>query len=185
MRISRILLFFLLCFISFKSFSQRVDSKVSSIDSLIGYIQTNEDNRSLYETIFTDGLVTKKTLGLFKSRKGSGGYSEQYTIQDSLLVKLWTGKRIFLNQQQTVSHNTMEYYIFENENLCYYKEKKFYEEKNGVDSLLYEITYYIDNENVLLFDSKGSFEKESTDYLTQILKTASKKIKYKNALIKW
>ena len=152
---------------------------------MIEYIQANEYNRSLYETIFTDGLVKKKTLGLFKSRKGSGGYSEQYTIQDSLLVKLWTGKRIFLNHQETVSHNTMKYYIFENENLCYYKEEKFYEEKNDVDSLLYEITYYIDNENILQFDSKGNFENESAEYLTQILKTENKKIKYKNALIEW
>ncbi len=166
-------------------YSQTVENKISDIDSLISYIQANEDNRSIYETIFTDGLITKKKFRLFKQRKGSGGFAEQYTIKDSILVKLWTGKRIFLNRQQTISYNTMEYYIFENENLCYYKEEKFHEEKDGVNSLLYEISYYLDNEKILKFNLKGSFENKSSEYLTQILKSADKKIKYKNRLIEW
>lgn len=176
---------FLFILASIRMYSQTVENKISDIDSLISYIQANEDNRSIYETIFTDGLITKRKFGLFKLQKGSGGFAEQYTIKDSLLIKLWTGKRIFLNRQRTISNNTMKYYLFKNENLCYYKEEKFYEVKNKMNSLLYEISYYLDNEKILKFNSKGSFEKESTEYLSQILKNANKKIKYKNRLIEW
>lgn len=185
MKLKPLVIFILFVLVSFKIYSQTVENKISYIDSLISYIQANEDNRSIYETIFTDGLVTMKKFGLFKLRKGSGGFAEQYTIKDSILVNLWIGKRTFLNRKQTISNNTMKYYIFENEKLCYYKEEKFYEEKSVQDSLLYEITYYIDNEKILRFDSKGSFEKESSDYLIQILKNASKKIEYKNRLLEW
>lgn len=185
MKLKPLVIISLFVLASFRIYSQPVEYKISYIDSLRSYIQANEDNRSIYETIFTDGLVTKKKFGLFRLRKGSGGFAEQYTIKDSILVSLWIGKRIFLNRQQTISNNLMKYYIFENENLSYYKEEKFYEEKDVVDSLLYEITYYIDNDKILQFDSKGSFEKESSEYLIQILKNANKKIEYKNRLIEW
>ena len=170
--------------ISFTLFAQKTENKIDKIIELTEYLSENENNRQIYNTIFTDGQINKKKyiLGLFKKKIVVGGFAEKFVLKDSVLCKLWIGEREFLKDTIINSTNKVKTFIYDNENLCYYTETKIIERKDKTDTLLYKIEYFIDNENILKTNVDGEFKLDKNEYLKKVVEISKKKITEKNEM---
>jgi len=171
---------------SIKSFSQQIDNKLNSVDSLIQFLAENEDNREIYFEIDTDGEIIKrkKILSLFKIIKSKAWFAETYILKDTVLCKLTIGTREYINKKGSESTNTIENFIFDNEKLCYYNEMKYYEQHDKKDSLIYEVEYYVDNKSIIDYNSKGNFQSDSSEYLDKIILKVIRKTENKDFLLR-
>ena len=184
--IAKIKLFLISCLvlgISKSTYSQSLNYKISAIDSLSNALNKVDDFHPPYSVIFTDGQINPKPiLGIFKSHKILGGFAEKYTLKDSLLVKLWTGSRKYLNRSKSLSTNLVETFVYNNENLCHYSGSEYYESKGKSDSLVFEIQLYIESDTIL--KSIGSGTINPHEYFEKILTRSKTYIKNKNELYK-
>lgn len=167
---------------STNSYSQSLEEKISTIDKNIQFINENVDDRNILKVIHADGEVIKrnKVFGLFKTTKVNGVFAETLIIKDSLLIRATEETRIFLNKGKSISTNTIEEFVYVNEKLCYYYQKKIHENKNRPDSLIYEIEYYIENGKILLPNMKGDINQNVSEILERIIKNSESKIEDKN-----
>jgi len=158
-------------------YSQNHEEKITAIDKYIQYINENADKHNFYDFLFLDGQVKSS---IFRARKVIGAYAETYIMKESQLVKVTKGTRIFLNEEKTTSTNLIETFVFKNESLCYYSENKFYVTKNQIDSLIYEVGYYIENGTILKSNSKGIFNQNLSEYVKRVIRSSLEKIEEKN-----
>ena len=102
--------------ISFTLFAQKTENKIDKIIELTEYLSENENNRQIYNTIFTDGQINKKKyiLGLFKKKIVVGGFAEKFVLKDSVLCKLWIGEREFL--KDTIINSGLTPYLLDSFN---------------------------------------------------------------------
>jgi hypothetical protein len=182
----KIILLFIIAIQSLSIFSQTQENRVNKITDLINYIKQNENNQQIFNHLFTDGEIAskKKVLGIFCEKTPKGGYAETYILRDTILYSLRIGSRIYLNHNKDISTNRIEDFVFENETLCYYEESKILETKGKIDSLIYKVEYFLDNDEIIKKNIQGDFGQDANEYVKKIILKSKEKIKEKNDMIK-
>ncbi len=187
-KIVKILLFTLLLFLPFTCLKSQVleyENKISQIDSIVAFTQkkdTTSNQRNDYMNIFIDGIVYHKFLGILPTKKIKGGFFGEYLVNkpDNRLISYFTGIRIFNTHSRKKAYNLIKYFVYDNENLCYYSEEMYFE-KQGENSIkVYEVKYYIEKEAILKTTIKGNFEKNTNSYFPTILFMARQNVMNKN-----
>lgn len=182
------LLFIVLLFLSLSISEAQVpeyENKISQIDSIVAFTQeinTTNNWCDNYINIDLDGTIHYKFLGIFPSKKVKGAFFARYLVYkpNNHLISYCAGKRLFLTKAQKEAYNIVEYFVYENEKLCFYSEEMYFEKKDKSSIKVYEIKYYIENDVILKTIISGNFGKNTNSYFQTVLLMAKQNIINKN-----
>ncbi|MBR8536027.1 hypothetical protein KDU71_10695 [Carboxylicivirga sediminis] len=144
------------------------------------YIAKVTDYSEEFKEINLDGSINSKhrKFLLFGPKNVKGGFAESYLVNDTNIISVFIGTRKFLNSRKTISTNYVEELYFLNQQLCYYKATKTYEDYLGINYykaddckalLIHEIEAYLkENKTLKLTHTGFSSDAEATELINEI-----------------